>query len=464
MACTDRDLVALAGELAEVRALAGAGVVAVTAEAEQRGIIAASQFASTAAWVADAAWHSRREASSIAKVAALLQRAEYQPVAEAVCTADIDLPSAVACGQEFAKLVPDLTDAAKPVVLGHLLDVAAVHGPVGVRQLRDEILIRYGDDGSFEEQCERRRRHIELSAGRQTVLGLWEYQLTIDGEGRAVLEAAIGPGSAPQVDGSVDTCDMRPVGRRRGEALIDALSRAVAAADRGLSPASPKAILMLTMDYRDLAKSAAAKRGWLGRRDVGAARSGDGAARFGDAPELPDDRPTARARGPAVVLGSRAAGELIGRETVRRLACDAGIIPVVLGGEGEVLDQGRMERLFTRGQVRALWLRDRHCTFPGCDVPAAWCDSHHLVHWVDGGDTDLSNAALLCPRHHTIVHRDELAGNVQADGVRAGGDPGAGSRAARAVRTIQGPHVSWDLRPGSYRVAAPRAPDQRRIA
>jgi hypothetical protein len=155
---------------------------------------------------------------------------------------------------------------------------------------------------------------------------------------------------------------------------------------------------------------------------------------------------------------------LIGRETVRRLACDAGIIPVVLGGEGEVLDQGRMERLFTRGQVRALWLRDRHCTFPGCDIPAAWCDSHHLVHWVDGGDTDLSNAALLCPRHHTIVHRDELAGNVQADDVRAGGDPGAGSRAARAVRTIQGPHVSWDLRPGSYRVAAPRAPDQRRIA
>ncbi len=103
----------------------------------------------------------------------------------------------------------------------------------------------------------------------------------------------------------------------------------------------------------------------------------------------------------------------------------------MLGGDGEILDQGREQRLFTTDQIRALWLRDAHCTFPGCDAPAAWCDAHHLVHWIDGGPTDLANAALLCGRHHTIVHRDRLAGTLTDHG------------------------VEWDLRPGSYQPPDP---------
>lgn len=342
VACADRDLMSLAGELAEIRALAGAAVAAITAEAEQRGLIAASQCGSTAAWVADAAWHSRRESSTIAKAAALFASHDYAPVANAVCDGDMDLASAVACGQEFAKLAPDLSESAKPLVLEQLLDMACEHGPAGVRRLKDEILARYGETGEFEEQCERRRRQIELSAGRHTESGMWDYRLTVDAEGRAVLEAVIGPGSAPKaagIDGRGDdatgtgpglrvtTRDTRPVGRRRGEALIDALRRSVAASRH--VPTSPKAILMLTMDYADLAGSVA-----------GGSRAG-------------------------VVVGSRAGGELIGPSAMRKIACDAGVIPVVLGSRGEVLDQGVMERCFTTGQVRALWRRDRHCTFPG---------------------------------------------------------------------------------------------------
>jgi hypothetical protein len=97
--------------------------------------------------------------------------------------------------------------------------------------------------------------------------------------------------------------------------------------------------------------------------------------------------------GAAAVLGSRATGELLDPGTARRIACDAGIIPAVLGSRGEILDQGRLQRVFTLGQIRAPWRRDRHCTFPDCDTPAAWCDAHHLTHWIDGGPTDLSNAA-----------------------------------------------------------------------
>jgi hypothetical protein len=50
-------------------------------------------------------------------------------------------------------------------------------------------------------------------------------------------------------------------------------------------------------------------------------------------------------------------------------------------------------------------------------VPAAWADAHHLVHWADGGPTDLANAALLCGRHHTVVHQRRLAASTTQDGV-----------------------------------------------
>jgi hypothetical protein len=103
---------------------------------------------------------------------------------------------------------------------------------------------------------------------------------------------------------------------------------------------------------------------------------------------------------------------------VRRLACDAEIIPAVLGTPSEILDLGRATRLFTPTQTRALTLRDRHCTFPRCDIPAFWCDAHHITHWSDGGPTNLDNAALLCGRHHTIVHRDRLTAAVTPNGVR----------------------------------------------
>ena len=109
--------------------------------------------------------------------------------------------------------------------------------------------------------------------------------------------------------------------------------------------------------------------------------------------------------------GSTITGQLLGMETIRRIACDAMIIPVVLGTGSEVLDVGRARRLFTPGLLRALWLRDRGCTIPGCTAPPFWADAHHLIHWVDGGVTSLLNGALLCGRHHTIAHQQGLDRN-----------------------------------------------------
>lgn len=89
---------------------------------------------------------------------------------------------------------------------------------------------------------------------------------------------------------------------------------------------------------------------------------------------------------------------------VRRFLCDAAVSRIVMGAASEVLDAGRATRTFTAAQVRAIVARDRHCIWPGCDIPPAWCEAHHVWHWADGGPTGVDNGVLLCGRHHDRVH------------------------------------------------------------
>ena len=97
-------------------------------------------------------------------------------------------------------------------------------------------------------------------------------------------------------------------------------------------------------------------------------------------------------------------GDRIAAHTARRLACEAGIIPVVLSGTREVLDQGRRKRLFTRAQRIALATRDKGCTAVDCHTAAWFCHAHHDQPWATGGTTDLTNGRLLCPTHHRTAH------------------------------------------------------------
>ncbi|MEZ5094192.1 DUF222 domain-containing protein [Nocardioides sp.] len=97
-------------------------------------------------------------------------------------------------------------------------------------------------------------------------------------------------------------------------------------------------------------------------------------------------------------------GDRITAAQARRLACTAQIIPVVLGGESEILDLGRSRRLFTAAQRKALRLRDRGCRAEGCTIPAPWCEAHHLNPWSRGGRTDLADGLLLCHHHHHRAH------------------------------------------------------------
>jgi hypothetical protein len=91
-------------------------------------------------------------------------------------------------------------------------------------------------------------------------------------------------------------------------------------------------------------------------------------------------------------------------QVARRITCDASISRVITAGRSEPLDVGRRTPVVSHAQRRAVVMRDGHCQFPECERPHAWCDAHHIVHWADGGATDLRNLILLCRRHHRSVH------------------------------------------------------------
>jgi Domain of unknown function (DUF222) len=100
----------------------------------------------------------------------------------------------------------------------------------------------------------------------------------------------------------------------------------------------------------------------------------------------------------------------------RRLACGAGILPAVLDGKSHPLDLGRTKRLFTPAQRKALAVRDRECRAEGCDIPAAWCEAHHLDPWGNNGNTDLNRGVLLCSFHHHRAHDTRYDSTRMASG------------------------------------------------
>lgn len=229
-------------------------------------------------------------------------------------------------------------------------------------------LLKPAPDLEREDRRAKAARSLVKSPGPA---GMSAYKLTLDPEGAAVIDAAISALSAP-VKGPDGEWDDRPASRRRADALIDIVRRGVSAP--GETPKTDKAQVQVTIPLATLLEGV----------------HGGGVT------------PT---------------GEVLPPSVVRRMACDAGILPVVLGGRGEVLEMGRSVRLFTPGQRRAVWLRDGSCTFPGCTVPAQWCDAHHVDWWSRGGGTDVSNAALLCQRHHTKVHAHDLTATITDTGV-----------------------------------------------
>jgi hypothetical protein len=339
-----------------------AAQVATLGEALGRGVVAESDSPTATSWVIQ--WAPSFRSGGAAQLVTVTHATRAQPnatLAGAVLGARVGVRNAAVALAEMDKLKPRLTDqAAEPIreaIWQGLIQVATDHGPKEIRCLRDMLIAKYGNNGDFQRRQDQLRHGLALSQPFDDD-GMAEYRLRLDPEGKEVLEAMLGPLSAPKP--TPDSPDLRSSDQRRGEALLEVCRRAAAAG--GAAPVTTKTQVYLTVSFDDLKN-----------------RTGAGT--------------------------SLLTGQLLAPETIRRMACDATIIPIVLGTDSEVLDVGRARRLFTPGILRAMWLRDKGCTIPGCTAPPHWADAHHLIHWIEGGVTSLTNGALLCGRHHTIAHQ-----------------------------------------------------------
>ncbi len=98
-------------------------------------------------------------------------------------------------------------------------------------------------------------------------------------------------------------------------------------------------------------------------------------------------------------------GTPISNAAMAQVLCDANLHRVIASGASTILDYGRGTKAVPANVWTVVALRDRHCRFPGCDLPSPRCDAHHVTHWLHGGPTSPANLALLCERHHTLIHR-----------------------------------------------------------
>jgi Domain of unknown function (DUF222)/HNH endonuclease len=150
-------------------------------------------------------------------------------------------------------------------------------------------------------------------------------------------------------------------------------------------------------------------------------RVGNGPRTEGGQPAGVAVRPRVVVHAPLELLVGCSNAEIAGvgpvpTEVVRRLACDANVDLAVEDREGSILDQGRARRDPTPVQRIEIDRRDKGCRFPGCNY-TEFTNVHHIVHWADGGQTDLNNLVKICDRHHRAVH--ELGWTVSGDANRA---------------------------------------------
>jgi hypothetical protein len=131
--------------------------------------------------------------------------------------------------------------------------------------------------------------------------------------------------------------------------------------------------------------------------------------------------------------------------TVRRLCCDGVVVPIIDGDDGAALNVGRKQRTVPTALKRALYARDRTCTFPGCHQER-YLDAHHIQHWADGGATSLDNLLVLCSTHHRLVHEGGFDVARDRDGrcyfVRPDGRPLEVPRSA-AVDRVEEPRAQY---------------------
>jgi hypothetical protein len=275
--------------------------------------------------------------------------------------------------QVIAGLRRVITDVALGKVEQHLVAIARERNPKDLNQTVAYVKHAYAPDRGVKDEQE---LHEERSLAMDSTLdGTGVGRWILPPASQETVATAIHAASAPE------TADTRTADQRRADALVTIAEIALRSGELpvtgGVKPhvtiVVPAQVLTEPMQPRplpdDLFPDLAAVEAELRNRVV---RTGFGA--------------------------------VLSPTWARRFLCDAAVSRIVMTATSEILDAGRTTRTFTAAQTRAIVARDQHCIWPGCDIPAAWCEAHHIHHWADGGHTSVDNGVLLCGRHHDRVH------------------------------------------------------------
>jgi hypothetical protein len=362
---SDEELLTLLDDLeteARRRTAVGLGLVA---ELDARGLAPELGYTSTAMLVSERLRIGRREAAGRVRLATDLgprqalsgERLEsrFPQVAAALADGTVSARHANLIITTVDRL-PDRVVDKQPELVAQveptLLEQARTVDPDQLAMLARRIVACLDPDGQLASERDHERHREAILTLLPDGSGRLQAQLT--GEAAAVWTTVLDTLSrpVPADDGEPDT---RTPGQRRHDALLDAgrrLLRSGSLPDAGGTPAT----VLLTMAVDELE-----------------ARTG---------------------------LVTTSHGGTLSIPAALRLAADAQILPAVLDSRGAVLHLGRARRIASPAQRYALAARDRGCSFPGCNRPPGWCETHHVIPWADGGLTDLDNTTLVCGFHH----------------------------------------------------------------
>jgi hypothetical protein len=287
--------------------------------------------------------------------------------------------------------VRKLPAAVHEIAETELLTAAAAADPTSPARACRELRIRVGADDDAAAAAQRIYDNRWLTMAT-TFDGMTHLEGMLDPESAATVAAAIAPllaRSGPE--------DERTTNQSRADALVTLAAMALSAGtlpDHG----GDRPQVIVTIPYTEL-------------------RDGIAAGQF----------PTATLNGQPLTPSA-----------ARRIACDAGIIPAVLGTDSEILDLGRSRRIFGRAQRRAAALRDKGCVFPRCQAPLIRCQLHHVEFWELSGPTDLNNSAYVCHFHHWLVHHRDW----QITRTHKAGSKSTAPSGYRSRQSIRSPEVN----------------------
>ncbi len=342
-------------ELVHLRERLDAEILRITGEWDRRKAWEADGALTAVAWITHRLPVSRTRAVEQVRTGRFLDRNDRP--AKALASGDVSVDHMKALSRVvndrrdhlFAYHADTLVDAAETLSISDFTKVARRWAHLADDQLAST---------DFIDQYSNRRLTIA-----QTFDGAVHCDLLLDPEGGALFQKAIDVLSPPD---PVDTPDgPRTAAQRRADAVVEMSRRVLQGAEgTGVSPSNLNTVV-----------------------DI------DSLSGHGIAAQASDALCDIDWSGP------------VGRDTMWRIACDCTVSRIVMKGRSEILDMGRKTRLVTGTQRRALEVRDGGCVFPGCDRPHSWCDAHHIEHWArDDGPTDVGNLALVCRRHHVLVH------------------------------------------------------------